>query len=118
MRWRDWYALRARLVANADTHWHARTVGEALPEAPLPPTALKAVLNEIDALLRRGHGEDYLGIVYVGDPKAPTLVKIHDPNHLGSACGSIGYKVPPGWVLSVDTPRAWWASLGARLLSA
>lgn len=131
MHWRDWDALRARLTADGEARWHAYAVGEALPEAPLPMAAFKAVLAEIDALLRRDHGEDYLGIVYVDDPWAPTLVKIYDPNHLGSACGSIGYKVQPGWVLSVDAPRAieagaplpgnrrrWWASLGSRLFSA
>lgn len=131
MHWRDWDALRARLVAGDDARWHAYAVGEPLPEPPLPATALKAVLAEIDGLLRRDHGEDYLGIVYVDDLDAPSLIKIYDPNHLGSACGSIGFKVVPGWVLSLDPPqtiettaplpgnrRRWWASLGARLLSA
>lgn len=86
-------------------------------------------MNEIDRLLRRDHGEDYLGIVYVDDPVAPSLIKIYDPNHLGSACGSIGYKVPPGWVLSVDAPRPidppmplpngrkrWWSELRGRIM--
>ncbi len=29
-----------------------------------------------------------LGIVYVDDPVAPSLIKIYDPNNLGSTCGS------------------------------
>jgi hypothetical protein len=57
------------------------------------------------------------------------LVKIYDPNNLGASCGSIGFKVPPGWVLSLDRPtpieaathlpgnrRRWWEALLQRLL--
>lgn len=76
------------------------------------------LLGEITALPRNDHREDYLGIVYVDDP-----------NNLGATCGSIGFKVPPGWVLSLDRPtpieaatplpgnrRRWWEALHRRLL--
>lgn len=85
-----------------------------------------ALIAEIDALLRRDHDRDRLGIVYVDDRDEPTLVKIYDPNHLGASCGSVGYRVPPGWVLSLDPPsridnpaplpgsrRRWWERLAA-----
>lgn len=127
MQWRDWDALRARLQAAGDAPWYAYAVGDVLPEVPITSTALAGFLTEIDALLRRDHDEDYLGIVYVDDPEAPSLVKIYDPNNLGSTCGSIGFKVPPGWILSQDMPKAiaavaplpgnrrrWWQALRER----
>ncbi len=127
INWRDWDDLRARLLAGVDKRWFAYAVGEPLPEAPLPTDALTGLLSEIDALLRRDHDESYLGIVYVDDLASPSLVKIYDPNNLGSTCGSIGFKVPPGWVLSLDPPqvidaitplpgnrRRWWHALRER----
>jgi len=57
------------------------------------------------------------------------IIKIYDPNNLGAACGSIGFKVLPGWVLSLDRPtpfaaatplpgnrQRWWDALHQRLL--
>ncbi|MDP1904792.1 MAG: hypothetical protein Q8M09_11190 [Pseudomonadota bacterium] len=131
MRWADWDVLRERLLAEVENRWFAYAVGTDIPAVPLPPAAMHPFLGEIDSLLRRDHDEDYLGIVYVDDLDAPSLIKIYDPNNLGSACGSIGYKVPPGWVLSLDPPsaiaaitplpgnrRRWWAGLRERLMAA
>lgn len=131
MRWTDWDALRSRLLADAGKRWFAYAVGADIPAMPLLPAALQTLLEEIDALLRRDHDQDYLGIVYVDDLDAPSLIKIYDPNNLGSTCGSIGHKVPPGWVLSLDPPsviatitplpgnrRRWWADLSERFVPA
>lgn len=131
MRWTDWDALQTRLLAEAGNRWFAYAVGTDMPAVPVPPAALQVLLEEIDGLLRRDHDEDYLGIVYVDDLDTPSLIKIYDPNNLGSACGSIGYKVPPGWVLSLDPPsdisaftplpgnrRRWWAGLSERFMTA
>lgn len=128
MRWSDWDDLRARIRSGSSVGWYAYAVGADVPDAPMHPASLGPLLDEIDALLRNDHGEDYLGIVYVDDVDAPTLVKIYDPNQLGAACGSIGYKVSPGWVLSLDRPsaiesaaplpggrRRWWDGLRALL---
>ncbi|TXH73964.1 hypothetical protein [Thiobacillus sp.] len=131
MRWQDWDALRVRLGNDPGYRWYAYAVGSELPHETLGTNALLVLLNEIDALLRRDHTEDYLGIVYVDNPDHPSLIKIYDPNNLGASCGSIGFKVPPGWVLSLDRPipleaatplpgnrRRWWDALRARLISA
>jgi hypothetical protein len=131
MRWADWDRLREQMLKEAASRWFAYGVGAELPAGPMNPTALRVLLTEIDALLRRDHEENYLGIVYVDDPASPSLVKIYDPNNLGSTCGSIGYKVPPGWVLSLDPPtridavvllpgnrRRWWESLRERFAGA
>lgn len=127
MQWSDWDAMRERLLAAPDKRWFVYAVGDSLPERPLPASGFKTALAEIDALLRRDHGEDYLGIVYADDLEYPSLVKIYDPNNLGSACGSSGHKVAPGWILSTDPPNAveistplpgnrrrWWDALKAR----
>lgn len=130
LRWSDWDALRQRLLADTTQQWFAYAVGAQLPVTPLPPAAFEPLLTQIDGLLRRDHREDYLGIVYADNLARPTLVKIYDPNNLGAACGSIGHRVPPGWVLSLDPPstiagtaplprgrRRWWSGLRERLLA-
>jgi hypothetical protein len=105
--------------------WFIYAVGETPPVATSNPDQLAAFLREIDALLRREHDEDYCGIVYANDRECPTLIKIYDPNNLGSVCGSGSQPPPlPGWVLStlppVDLPaalpppgnrRRWWQQL-------
>ncbi len=131
LRWSDWDALRQRLLADTTHHWFAYAVGAEIPLTPLSPAALGPLLTEIDGLLRRDHHGDSLGIVYADALAEPTLVKIYDPNNLGAACGSIGHRVPPGWVLSLDPPsaipvaaplpgnrRRWWAALRERFAAA
>lgn len=131
MRWQDWDALKQRFQDESGNRWYAYAVGAELPETTLDADALRHLLDEIDALLRRDHTEDYLGIVYVDDLDAPSFIKIYDPNNLGASCGSIGYKVQPGWILSLDRPtpiqadtplpgnrRRWWEGVRARLVGA
>lgn len=129
MQWSDWDRLHARLSKETTARWHVSAVGALAPAAPLDPAALRVLLAEITQLLRSDHREEYLGIVYVDDIGAPSLIKIYDPNNLGASCGSIGFKVPPGWVLSLDRPtsiqapaplpgnrRRWWEALHRRLM--
>lgn len=128
LRWSDWEVLRQRLLKEPSDPWFVYAVGAEVPDAALSPAGFRLMLAEIDATLRRDHREDHLGIVYADDLVRPTLVKIYDPNNLGSTCGSIGHRVPPGWVLSLYPPsaiatpaplpggrRRWWASLQGRL---
>jgi hypothetical protein len=74
--------------------------------------------------LRAEHHESYCGIVYADDLENPSLIKIYDPNNLGSSCGSSKTPHPPGWVMSrlppdeIIAPRAapenrkrWWQGL-------
>ncbi|KPK37407.1 MAG: hypothetical protein AMJ69_11645 [Gammaproteobacteria bacterium SG8_47] len=125
LRWHELDALWQRLRAGADEGWYVYAVGETPPRAPLARERFGQVLGEIDALLRREHQEDYCGIVYADDRNNPTLVKIYDPNNLGSSCGT-GLMPPPlpGWVISRAVPadlkaafpppgnrRRWWQRL-------
>ncbi len=131
LRWEDWDNLLSLLKSDRRKEWYLSAAGCEPPVSTLPPPALGIFLDEVNALLRNDHIEDYLGIVYADSLESPTLIKIYDPNNLGSACGSAGYKVQPGWVLSLDAPtssieaagilpggrRRWWLGLQERLLA-
>ncbi len=122
--WEQWDRLVARLQEEADDGWYVYPVGQGLPSHPLDAATFRSVLGGISALLHRDHQEYYLGIVYADDRECPRLVKIYDPNSLGSSCGSSGRLVPPGWVLSRMPPdpvsgpkvvpenrKQWWKQL-------
>ncbi|HQU14595.1 MAG: hypothetical protein B7Z66_04525 [Chromatiales bacterium 21-64-14] len=125
LRWeqldRFWEVLRQR----AGDGWYLYAVGETPPTAPAPAETLLNFVEEITPMLRREHGEDYCGIVYVDDFDAPTFVKIYDPNNLGVSCGSSDNPPLPGWILSRLVPtdlhalpppggrRRWWRRLFA-----
>ncbi len=107
-----------------DAGWYIYALGADRPEAPSDAEHVATFLREIDTLLRKEHDEDYCGIVYADDLDRPSLIKIYDPNHLGASCGAAGYKILPGWVLSLSPPsnltpehvvpqnrRRWWQGL-------
>ena len=127
MRWDQLTAFWAKIDVEAGGYLYA--VGQPLPGAPSPAAKVRQFTHELDALLRRDHHEDYCAIVYADDLEAPHFIKIYDPNHLGSSCGSSAMKssVLPGWLMSRTPPREletrsgvtgqrkrWWqAFLGA-----
>lgn len=112
LRWDDldhfWEVLR-----RSEEAWYIYAVGEEPPLAPVDHAALRKFIGEIDTLLRAEHDEDYCGIVYVDSMEAPRLVKIYDPNNLGSVCGGSGHQPPPlpGWVLTTLPPVALQTSV-------
>jgi hypothetical protein len=125
LRWHELDELWARLCTTADAGWYIYAVGEPPPARPAAAQQLGEFLNELDALLRREHTEDYCGIVYADDLAQPTFVKVYDPANLGSVCGSSGTRALPGWTLSLLPPvnlplalpqpgnrRRWWQRLG------
>ncbi len=109
---------------DADAGWYLYAIGETLPEDPADANQVKQFIHEVDTLLRREHDEDYCGIVYTDDIEEPTLIKIYDPNHLGSSCCSGKTPPPlPGWLMSLMPPdeltphrvipanrKRWWQS--------
>jgi len=126
LRWEQLDGLWERLRAGADNGWYLYAIGEPPPEAPVERDALLRFIEEVDVLLRREHGEDYCGIVYVDDMQTPTFVKIFDPNNLGVSCGYSDNPPLPGWILSRLPPvdlqapmpqpgnrRRWWQRLFA-----
>lgn len=105
LQWRELDALWERLRAQPDG-WYASLAGEVAPTQTLDPNDLQRLVAELDALLRREHDYDYCGIVYADDAEQPSLIKIYDPNNLGSSCGCGGSRIPPRWVLSRIPPTA------------
>ena len=105
MRWDQLTAFWQKLDAEAG--WYLYAVGHEVPQAPSPADKVRQFTRELDELLRREHHEDYCAIVYADDLDAPNFVKIYDPNHLGSSCGSSSMKssVLPGWLMSKTPPR-------------
>lgn len=91
-------------LLDADAGWYLYALGEARPLEPADAEHVTAFAREIDALLRREHHEDYCGIVYADDLDHPSLIKIYDPNHLGTSCGSSKHRILPGWVMSKMPP--------------
>lgn len=127
LRWEQLDSLWERLRADADNGWYLYAVGEPPPVETAGSEALLRFIDEVDALLRREHQEDYCGIVYVDDMQAPRFVKIFDPNNLGVSCGYSDNPPLPGWILSRLPPadlqapmpqpgnrRRWWQRLFAN----
>ena len=115
-----WSAVRKQ---NADG-WYIYALGHEIPEKIANSDEVEHFIERMDKLLREEHDEDYCGIVYTDDFSHPTLVKIFDPNNLGTSCGSSKIPPLPGWVLSQNKPeildarvflpgnrKRWWSQL-------
>ncbi len=126
MTWEQLSRFWAKIDAEAG--WYLYAVGQALPTAPADGASVRTFIAELDALLRKEHREEYCSIVYADDLEHPSFVKIYDPNHLGSSCGSSKAPIPPGWVMSLVPPveltpswivpqnrKRWWNDLMAAL---
>ena len=105
MRWDQLTSFWQKI--DADAGWYLYAVGQPLPDAPASADKVQQFTRELDELLRREHHEDYCAIVYADDLENPNFIKIYDPNHLGSSCGSSAMKssVLPGWLMSRPPPR-------------
>lgn len=119
LSWAQLSAFWERLDPAAG--WYLYAVGEPRPETPADAEHVTAFIQRIDELLHKEHHEDYCGIVYADDLNAPNMVKIYDPNNLGTSCGSSKHRILPGWVMSrmppsdLDAPqfvpqnrKRWW----------
>lgn len=105
MRWDQLTAFWGKV--DVDAGWYLYAVGQNVPDEPSTADKVQQFTREMDELLRREHHEDYCAIVYADDLDAPNFIKIYDPNHLGSSCGSSSMKssILPGWVMSRTLPR-------------
>ncbi len=123
LRWPQLETLWER-VTGASLPWYFYQVGEELPADAIEGEKLTTAIRHLDQLLRADHQHDYCGIVYADDLDQPTLIKVYDPNNLGSSCGSCGYRIPPRWIISqipptriddeAPTPKGrsrWWQRL-------
>lgn len=123
LRWQQLDELWQMVLHQPDS-WYIYCVGENLPDTKASGNDLQQFILAIDKLLRQDHAYDYCGIVYADNLDQPNLIKIYDPNNLGSSCGSSGKKIHPRWVLSQLPPsqiqddtlvpmnrKRWWANL-------
>ena len=123
MRWPDLDRFWDTLRTQADDSWYVYAIGEEAPKTPATKDDLLKFIDEVDALLRQEHEEDYCGIVYADDKEAPGFIKIFDPNNLGVSCGFSEKPPLPGWIISrlppVDLEPAlypksrqrWWQKI-------
>ena len=123
LRWPQLDALWETVKAGAGEDWYIYAVGEPPPDTPADAAALERFVDEVDALLRKEHKEDYCGVVYADDFEEPAFVKIFDPNNLGVSCGFSDNPPLPGWILSKLPPsdlpalrqtgsrRRWWEAI-------
>lgn len=123
LSWDQLTALWRRIDPAAG--WYLQAVGAApAPTVASDAAAVSAFIGRIDALLRAEHHESYCGIVYADDLDNPRLIKIYDPNNLGSSCGSSKNPPWPGWIMSRVLPdeipsgrpapenrQRWWRGL-------
>jgi len=104
--------------------WYLLAAGAVPASAPADAAAVAGFIEQIDLLLREDHRESYCGIVYADDLENPRLIKIYDPNNLGSSCGSSKNPPGPGWIMSRELPdealsrvsvpenrKRWWQRL-------
>jgi hypothetical protein len=116
LQWKDLDALWARVKTG---QWFFYQVGETLPDRPLSGDELALRIDALDKLLRDDHNYHLCGIVYSDEIEQPTLIKVYDPNSLGSSCSKSA--TPPRWILSTAQPplvenhaptpenrRRWW----------
>ncbi len=124
LRWEDLDAFWKMVRGNAAAGWYVYAIGEPAPAQPSTAEQVNNFLNEVDALLRKEHQEEYCGIVYTDSKTEPSMIKIFDPNNLGVQCGFSDNPPLPGWVMSLLPPVAlhdyahrpegrkrWWRKL-------
>lgn len=120
--WDQLTALWQRIDPAAG--WYLHAVGVSSAPTLADAVAVSTFIERIDALLRAEHHESYCGIVYADDLENPRLIKIYDPNNLGSSCGSSKNPPGPGWIMSRVKPdempaarpapenrKRWWRGL-------
>lgn len=118
LRWEQLDELWRRVKTG---QWFLYQIGEAPPLEALGGEALAMRIDALDKLLREDHDFHLCGIVYADHMEAPTLIKVYDPNNLGSACSGNTAPTPPRWILSTVQPpvieneipvpnnrRRWW----------
>lgn len=117
LQWQQLDELWERVKAG---QWFLYQIGEERPQEALEGEALAVRIDALDKLLREDHDFHLCGIVYADHLEAPTLIKVYDPNNLGSSCSS-GPAAPPRWIFSTVQPpvienevpvpnsrRRWW----------
>jgi hypothetical protein len=115
----QWQQLDELWLRVKTGQWFLYQIGEERPLEALGGDALALRIDALDKLLRADHDFHLCGIVYADHLEMPTLIKVYDPNNLGSSCSTSA--TPPRWILSTEQPplienevpltnsrRRWW----------
>ena len=102
MQWQQLDELWGRVKRG---EWYFYQLGEMLPTIALRGDELARRIDALNELLRQEHDYNYCGIVYADDVENPTLIKVYDPNNMGSSCSCNVTPSPPGWILSTAPPE-------------
>jgi len=105
LRWHQLDVIWDAVKKEGDSGWYLYEVDGQVPDSLTSGKELNGFIDELDKELRTGHDEDYCGIVYTDDLKAPSFIKVFDPSNLGTSC-SIGTTAPPPkWIISKLRPE-------------
>ncbi len=124
LRWSQLEELWQVVKSDSNQGWYIYAVGEALPTHKTIGGSVNTYVDELNKLLRREHDEEYCGVVYTDSFKEPRLIKVFDPNNLGTSC-SIATQGPlPSWIFTKMMPeelsnqakqtknrRRWWEAV-------
>ena len=112
------------IVKTDDQGWYIYALGEPLATTKKTGNSVNTFVDELNQLLRREHDEDYCGLVYTDSFEKPRLIKVFDPNNLGTSCSIATTGPLPSWVISKMQPeelsresrqtgnrRRWWQTL-------
>jgi len=117
----QWEGLDALWDKVKVGQWFFYQIGEARPMVPLSGDDLAMRIDALNTLLHHDHDYNYCGIVFADNVETPTLIKVYDPNTLGSSCSCNETPAPARWILSTAQPatieshvpspnnrRRWW----------
>ncbi len=105
LRWNQLDDLWGKVTKDSKQGWYLYAVGEDLPVLKTTGNDLIIFIDEVNQLLRRDHKEYYCGIVYADSIESPSLIKVFDPNNIGTSCSISKNPPPPAWVISKMIPQ-------------
>ncbi len=127
LRWKQLDDLWQVVKDDKEEGWYIYPLGESLPTTKKTGESINTFVDELNQLLRREHDEDYCGVVYTDSFETPRLIKVFDPNNLGTSC-SIATEGPlPSWIITKMMPeelsneskqtgnrRRWWQTIFSK----
>lgn len=104
LKWDQLDDLWKKVKKSKKEGWYIYAIGEEPPIEQTSGKALVDIIDEINALLRREHDEEYCGIVYTDKLTTPSFIKVFDPNNVGTSCSIAKTPPLPGWTISKLPP--------------
>jgi len=124
LRWQQLDDLWQKVKDDKEQGWYIYAIGEPLPTHKTIGESVNTYVDELNTLLRREHDEDYCGVVYTDSFEKPRLIKVFDPNNLGTSCSIAAQGPLPSWIITKIKPeelssqtkqtgnrRRWWKTI-------